>query len=108
MPRTLTTKVTCAALMFLLLTATAGAFAIANIRATSRATERLSGMIAEEAHGSGRFEAEVFRAIAESASYARTRSPEFRAEAADALQDLDAQVVQLEALERADLAELAP
>src|SRR5215211_4125734 len=104
MPRTLTTKVTYAALIFLILTATAGALAIANIHSTWRATERLSGLIAEEARVSGHFEAAVFRAIAESVSYVRTRNPEFREEALEALEVLDTQIVQLEALELADQA----
>jgi signal transduction histidine kinase/DNA-binding response OmpR family regulator len=108
MPRTLTTKVTYAALMFLILTSIAGALAIINIQSASRETERLSNLIAQEAQVSGRFEAEVFRAIAESASFARTRNPEFRAEASEALQDLDTQVAQLEALELTDQSERAP
>jgi signal transduction histidine kinase/ActR/RegA family two-component response regulator len=104
MPRTLTTKVTYAALIFLILTATAGMLAIANIRSASRATERLSGLIAEEARISGNFEAAAFRAIAESISYARTRNPEFREEALEALEALDTHVAQLEALELLDQA----
>jgi signal transduction histidine kinase/ActR/RegA family two-component response regulator len=106
MPRTLTTKVTYAALIFLILPATAGMLAIANIRSASRATERLSGLIAEEAHISGNFEAAAFRAIAESVSYARTRNPEFREEALEALEALDTHVAQLEALELLDQAVL--
>src|SRR3982750_660238 len=99
MPRTLTTKVTCAALIFLILTATSGALAITNIRSASQETERLSSLIAEEARMSGHVEAAVFRAIAEAVYYARTRNPQFRDEAMDALDMLDSHVARLEALE---------
>ena len=89
MPRMLTTKVTYTALVFLILTAAAGALALSNIRSTARTTEQLSGLIAEQAHVSGHFEAAVFRAIAESVSYVHTRNPEFREEALEALELLD-------------------
>jgi signal transduction histidine kinase len=102
MPRTLTAKVTCAACIFLILTATAGTLAIINIQSTSRATQQLSGLVAGEAHISGNFTAALFRAIAESASYTRTRNPEFREEAFEALAELDTCVARLEALEQAD------
>ena len=57
MPRTLTTKVTFAALVFLALTSIAGALTIANIQSASRETERLSSKIAEESQVSGHVEA---------------------------------------------------
>jgi signal transduction histidine kinase/DNA-binding response OmpR family regulator len=101
MLRTLTQKVTQAALIFLLLTAAAAWFAISNIQATSQAASHLTEYTAEQARISGDFEGNTFRLISEALSFVRTRDPEFRAETYQVLAQLRDNISALEALDAA-------
>jgi signal transduction histidine kinase len=108
MLRTLTSKVACAALTFLTLTATIGAIAIASISSVSRSTEHLTNSVATQAYLSGQFEAGIFHIIDEASFYVQTRDTKFRDEAYVYLEKLDERVAGLETLERADDAAHGP
>jgi signal transduction histidine kinase/CheY-like chemotaxis protein len=102
MPKKLTTKVTYAAIVFLIVTSCAGAFAVTTVYSTWRANEQLSNFIVKEVQISNHFKADVFHAIIESSSYALTRNPAFRQKVSAALEDLGRPSAQLEELEHID------